>query len=1086
MLRLIHSNRLESLFDTLIELIQNPLQAVLAPEYVICQSKGMGHWLSMRIAEKLTVSANIEYLFPASMIWKLYQQQFSELPDKSIYDRDILVWKIMKLLPVCKEEAGFTDLAHYLNSADDLKYYQLAQHIADVFDQYMVFRPQWICRWEQGEDSHWQALLWQKICADKSTLHRADLLTHFLDLNAQGQLKTEALPERIILFAISAIPPATLDIFHQIAAVTDVYCFVLNPCLQYWGDILSQKDITKIKTLRKVHCHSKSMTYYTIGNSLLASMGKLGRDFHEQLQNYTPDFETTCFQDPGSDHLLTAIQSDILYLIDRQNIVEDAHAQNNDLFEPEDTPRATITPQDHSIQIHACHSPIRELEVLHDQLLALFEADHDLKPRDIIVMAPDIDLYAPYINAVFGSVSDKHTIPWSITDCTIETESTLFQAFLQLLELPKMRFTASEMIALLETPAIASQFELDTQTLQNIKHWINSSGIRWGDSIHSFNHSELPSIHRNNWEYGLKRMLLGYAMPSHHESLFEDVLPYQGIEGQQSNDLGRLFSFIDHLKTFKAHLSQPHDVQHWLVIINQLLDTFFAVDSELFICQKIRDTLSDLAKNIHLSGYQSRFSIQVIKHFLQSTISGLDSGNRFLTGQVTFCSMVPMRNIPAKVICIIGANDTAFPRSQPSQGFDLMTKKPQLGDRIRRDDDRYLFLEALLSARACFYISYIGRNIQDNSQMLPSCLVIELLDYITGGFNLTDKSGIQSAIVTNHCLQPFNQAYFNKNPLFTYNKQWLDAVIAHYQKPKSTQNIISAPLEISPEYQELDLDSLIHFFMDPARFLLKKQLSIYLEEAVQIPKDTEPFNLDHLETYQFNQILLNKTLSGESLDDYYDVLSASGQLAYGHIGSLFFERQKNKIHEFIKRFPDHQPIDPVEIDIEIDQFKIKGWLTHITNKGLISYRFTRLKPEDLIRQWIYHLALNISRKNNVNNQSLHLAENQSYSQPPVTTAEHYLSQLLTIYWQGLSIPVHFFPKSGYEYIKQLIQGKSSDDALQSAASAFQAFEQRGDFASPYCQKLYKNRPIENILDSQFEQCAEMVFQPILNLGKAIK
>ena len=392
-LRLFTSNRLEALAEKLAETLSKPLSSPLEPEVIVVQSKGMEKWLSLHLAELHGICANCRFPFPNAFSHEVFKNVIPDLPEHSPFDPRIMTWRIMKLLPACITRPGFEKLKSYLRGiGESLKRFQLSERIADTFDQYLVFRPQMIFRWEKGLEDHWQAVLWRELILESGKKHRAALGKNFLEVIKAPSTSLKGFPERISVFGISALPRFHMQILAGISRFSQVNLFLMNPCREYWGDILSEWETKKTTVRTSTQDLSIKELHLEKGNSLLASMGTLGRGFFNLITEFLYE-ESGSFKDPGQGTLLSCIQSDILNLHDREQKSEG---------------KKIIEQSDLSIQIHSCHSPMREIEVLHDQILEMFEKDPGLGPEDILVMTPDIETYSPYIHAVFDiSTNDQ-------------------------------------------------------------------------------------------------------------------------------------------------------------------------------------------------------------------------------------------------------------------------------------------------------------------------------------------------------------------------------------------------------------------------------------------------------------------------------------------------------------------------------------------------------------------------------------------------------------------------------------------------------------------------------------------------------
>ncbi|VAW85376.1 Exodeoxyribonuclease V gamma chain [hydrothermal vent metagenome] len=1079
MLKIYHSNRLEHLAAHLAATIQvEPLQSVLAAEVIVTQHQGMARWLSIQLAQVQGISANCDYPLPASYIWALYRSQLDEVPEHSTFDRSTLAWRLMALLPTLLDELEFIPLKQYLEGGrDQLKQYQLCRYIADTFEQYLIYRPEWIHAWQRGENKGcekqpWQSHLWRALVADQAPLHRASLHQQFMQRAAAGNINPETLPQRLMIFGINSLPPAYLEVLAAVAQHIDVHLFSLNPCLAFWEDIADPKTLARLRQRWQSQGKPDVSEMYEVGNSLLASMGKQGRDFQRlihQEQYATEDHDCTVYLDEGN--LLESIQSDILQLLERGQGDYDA---------------SPVAVDDDSLTIHSCHSPMREVQVLYDQLLQMFEQDPELLPRDIIVMTPEIDTYAPYIEAIFSTASEGRVIPWSIADRSAQAEHPVLNTFLQLLQLPAARMNASEVLAMLEVPSISRRYGLDEQALQRIRQWVQESGIRWGLDGESRRELDQPADDRFSWQFGLQRLMLGYALPP-EEQIYQGYLPYIHIEGMEAQWLGKLQRFLDDLAALRKRLARSHTPAQWQGLINDILSRFeIEGEDEQQAMQLLRSVVHDLSQQTAAAGYEQPIPLEVVQDYLKGHLLSPASPHRFLAGQVSFCAMMPMRSLPFKVVCMIGMNESAYPRTRPPLGFDLMVDNPRPGDRSRRDDDRYLFLEALLSARQKLYISYTGRSIRDNSLMLPSVLVSELQDYIEQGFISEAGEPIVKQLITEHPLQPFSPRYFQGDPqLFSYDLLWSNAARVRQKEPQVRPFIDAALPPAEAAQRSLSLHELIRFFNAPTRYFLQQRLGIYLEQADDETEDSEPFTLDSLQVYQLKQQLLEQSLQGGDLEHYREILKGKAELPAGAFAEVFYDNYSTTTGEFAESLKAElkAPLEPIELDLKIGDFHLHGWLANVTHDGLQSYRYTKIKAKDRLALWLNHLALCAINPAGVALKSRHFAEDGTLCFAPVDDPLHQLQRLLQHYWQGLQKPLPFYPESSLLYTTLINKGKA-DEALAKAEKNFLGSDYYpGEGADPYLQLVLRD---QHPFDGSFIELAEAIYQPLLCAEEAEK
>ena len=433
------SNRLEQLADAISSVARRPLTDPFAAEAVVVPTLGVERWLTQQLALRQGICANVSFLFPQILVAGLMDAALPGRAAARFFARDNLAWRIMKLLPTLAGRPEFADLRRYLEQPrPELRRFQLAGKIASSFDQYLAFRPGMILDWERGQEKDWQAILWRELVRDAPGLHPPALAREFSLALRRG---AAFLPERVSVFGMATLPPFYLQFFQELAQAIEVHLFVMRPTPEWWGDTRSERE--ELRARRKAPATAQLDLQFARGNPLLASFGKLGREFLESITELNPTQEHEAFVTPPNDTTLGQIQRDIF-----------------ELHDPAGGAPRLVTPNDHSLQFHSCHGPMREMEVLHDQLLALFERDPDLKPHDIVVMAPDISEYAPFIEAVFGTAPESQRIPFSMADRGARAESSVVDTFLRILELAGSRFTASSVVAILESGRFAAPFRV--------------------------------------------------------------------------------------------------------------------------------------------------------------------------------------------------------------------------------------------------------------------------------------------------------------------------------------------------------------------------------------------------------------------------------------------------------------------------------------------------------------------------------------------------------------------------------------------------------------------------------------------------
>jgi exodeoxyribonuclease V gamma subunit len=605
---------------------------------------------------------------------------------------------------------------------------------------------------------------------------------------------------------------------------------------------------------------------------------------------------------------------------------------------------------------------------------------------------------------------------------------------------------------------------------------------------------DLPDLSENTWKAGLDRLLMGYAMPGREENMFAGVLPFDDMEGSETLVLGKFIEFTEQLFSHVKSLGLSRTLDEWSDTLKGLFEAFFLPDQNTEReAQIIRRTLNDLAEEGELSGFDEKVDMDVIRYCLEQRLEKEGFGFGFITGNVTFCAMLPMRSIPFKIICLIGMNGDSYPRQSKPLGFDLMAMNPRKGDRSRRNDDRYLFLEAILSARGSLYISYVGQSIRDNTVIPPSVMVSEILDYIEQGFELQGRK-ILEHIITKHRLQPFSPEYFKKDGrLFSYSRENFKAAECLVKSRKNPVPFISDGLsDAGEEWKTVDVDDLCSFFVNPVKFLLNRRLGIYLDEGADMLQETEPFDVSGLESYLLAQRLVERSLAGFELKDFFHLTRATGLLPHGTVGECIYDKLCLEIEGFAEKTGSYIREDmlaPLEVDLSISGFRLTGRIDAIYPEKMIRFRYAKIKPKDRLRTWIHHLVLNCLRPLGYPRTSMVAGLDKdkwaAWEYVPFDNAEGILERLLNKYWEGLTRPVHFFPESSWQYAQLVLEKeRPAGDALQKALWTWTGDDfNRGEVEDLYYRLCFRNM---DPLDSEFEETAIEAFGPIMEFQRKVE
>lgn len=1072
------SNRLEHLVDMLADVVRVPLRDPIRKETVVVEGRGIERWLSRALGDRLGVWANAAFPFPRAFLTELFDEVSGAAMADSDDDPDILTWSIAAALPGLIERDEFAPVRTYLDrqpGADPLL--ALARRIARTLDRYAVYRPDWIARWESGADSDWQAILWREIHLGKPGRHPAARTRAFLERLPLAD--PQQLPERVCLFGLSSLAPIYLDAFVALANRIDVHLFVQNPSLHYWGDIRARREV--LRELRRRNWQVDDIEAEILaaaGNPLLAALGGLGRDFQALLEGSVDYHDAEHYEDPGHSSMLRSLQSDILELIDRRA----------------EEPTLDTDDADDSIRIHACHSPIRELQVLHESMRDLFERDASLEPHDVVVLCPAIDEYAPLIEAVFGSTEGSDTddplafpsraIPFRIADRRVRTSDEIVDAFLQVLTVVAGRMTATDVVDLIDLRPIRERFGIAEADVETITTWIRDATIRWGVDADHRRESGQPPFVEHTWRFGLERLFLGFAMEPADGLAIAGRLPAASVESTPSTLLGCFADFCTTLFRWRSETRNAASVDVWKERLLRMLDEMTVEDRAQHGQQRaIRDALAGFATDAERAGFRDPIDLTTIRGLLEEKLERAAPGRNFLSGSVTFCAMVPMRSVPFQVVCLLGMNDDSFPRRDRRAGFDRMQGTRRLGDRSVRDDEHYLFLEAILAARRNLIITYVGRSTRDNKPLPPATPVNELVDVIDATFG----SAAVARITLEHPLQPFSRRYFDGSDprLRNFDTESLDGARALRTPPGQRHEfrLVRGPLPREPddEADEITLDSLVRFFRNPAKAFLQERLGIYLGDEPEGLDDREPIQLDGLARWRVGDAIV----AGRGDDT--GAFRAAGELPPGNLGTVAIEQVRvsaRKIVDEGNRWRSSEPVDPIAFDIPLGDHRLTGTLDGLWPVGLLRVQYSRQSAGQLLDLWIRHLVLSFVRPEACAARSTLIARSDKDDvvvarMVTVDDPLPILEDLFGLRQEGRVVPLPLFPASSFSYC-QLREDRGEEAAIAAARKLFAADPAIACiFGDDPDTVIRAEAPFVQEPDLGFTAIARRVFDPLL-------
>jgi exodeoxyribonuclease V gamma subunit len=909
-------------------------------EWIVTQTAGMNDWLKQRFATDLGIAANMRFCTPDDVVTQV--RYWLQPAGKQPLDREVVRWAIFGLLGTADFRTAHPEKAAYFSDSD-IRRISLADEMADLFDQYQIYRSDLLTEWRRrrvhGEAAvDWQEWLWARLQERFDTSHidrveaKRALREILLDPEARA-LVGRRMPI-LHVFGVAVITPYHLEMIYVLSEFIEVYLYLVNPAPgAYWLE-----DTTERQMAAKRRGGARTLpgaAQVTLGNELLINLGRLVRDsfsllFQDQdmINLYDPEEAAP----PAGDRLLHKIQRDIQH---------NRHGSDREEILSSDI-------EDGSLVLTGSFTPLREVEALYNHLVRLVDGTPGgISPRDILVQVTDIDLYAPYIKAVFGNA--RYRMPFSIADQSVTADNNMFTAVQALLAIDAEQMKAEEVLELLESPYIRTRFGI-TDT-EDIRDAVRQAGI-----IYSLEGRQEDDTRYISWHHGLKRILYGLCIGGGvaFDDGREDLLPLDSAEGAAADERIRFIHFLNMLEQLMAERRAPRTIAGWAGYLRRLLEELVfeagARDDEdhpHFI--SLLDEMSQLDQFLG-----EEVSFEVFRHSFLHRLVREQRTRAFLAQGITFCSMVPMRSIPFRVVAMLGMDYDKFPRRDSGVSFSyLVSGEPRPGDRNVRNNDRHLFLETLLSAREMLYISYCSRDEKDAALKPPSSLVDELIDYVAKGMvSQPDTEHLRNQWVLQHPLHGFNSAYFDGR----------HAALRNYLPESRFRTGIEvaegAPRVQTFDLQDVDIDRLVAFMQNPPRTLLQRQFNVsYYDEELLLPEH-EVFEVDSLQKHALRQDLLG--MDPAVLTDYARRQQRTGKLPLHNMGTALAGHLLDEMAELRAAFSsacNGRSSEEVAIDLPLTEGRLIGRIPGVYGDEFIVVCTSSSHFKYVLAGYVRYLAL---------------------------------------------------------------------------------------------------------------------------------
>ena len=1099
-MRVHRSNRTEHLFEALAQVLSEPTDDPFQPPWIVVQSGGMQRWLSVQLARKFGAWANAEFPFPRGVLERCMTAALGKTdPTSSVWSREGMRWAIWAQLEASLTDPIYAPVASYLAvDPTDTRRLQLAEIIADRFDQYLTFRPELIANWEKGaEVDDWQAALWRGLLESHGPGHFVHRALQYHARTQRGPI--EGLPQRIAIFGIPSLPPPFLTLLDATSAHIPVDLFLLEPTAQYVALLQSQRSVARAEA--KTGMDAEDL-HLEIGNPLLASFGRLGRNFQDVLHSACePQSGLEAFSLSPATHALATLQNDITEV---QHRGTDAGPPANRLRKG-----------DHSLTFHVCHSKVREMESLRDHIQAWLDDEPTRRPEEVVVMAPDVSTYAPAIAAVFGSDREgAHHIPYQVADRSLRAQGQEVDAFFCWLDLASSRMRSADVVDHLSRPPIAQRFGLSGSDVIRVQGWARDLPVLWGaDGQHRAEEGQ-PDVSLHTWRTALDRLLLGVAMGGEEMAEGLDIAHHADMEGDALDTLARLLAYLEVVFALRALAVETHTPQEWSALLREHLLPAETPKERMRAWQvdALSGVLTDLASTATDADCDTPISFSAACWWVRKRVEGQRAGHAFGGGGLTFCSLLPMRSVPFHFVALIGMNQDGFPRTDRVPAFDKLSDSPRPGDRSRREEDRHLFLEALLSAREAVRLSWIGRSIHSNDEQPPSVVVTELRDWCDQALapprSVTEPSS--DVLTTVHTLQPFSPRRFcepSSPALGSHSEAYAEAARHVQSDEEAVPALIRSPLQAEDNARDtMQLHQLDRCLASPSRTLLQQRLRLHLDRKDDTLSDRIQLPPTGLERYRMREALWQHVLAGRSIEDTWDTMKHHGAFPPGAAGRAMLESflpEITALREAALPWTSQARLQPLAVELAVPTFRgsttLSGTLQDLYPDAQVLMYTSSLGAERMLHAWLRHLCLCASRDASHPEVTIAIGPQpggkSKRDQGPLRIVRFtelgandpldLLSGLANLAERSLTEPVPFFPRIREAFV----QGRGNEeDRISAAIGTWKAliapprpnaaFFQPHD---PWSRQLYRDLdPFDPAWPYavSFVQAAESVFSPL--------
>ncbi len=1089
------------LADGLAGLLAEPLADPFAEEVVVVPARGVERWLTQRLSHRLGVGerggdgvcAGVRFLSPHSLVALLLGRERDDP-----WDPERLAWTVLQVIDASLGEPWCTTLSQHLGhgqtGADaELRQgrrWSVARRLAGLFSSYAVQRPTLVADWGSGqagagpgsgervgdglggqldEDLRWQAELWRRVVDAVGEPPPDQRLSNTIARLHSGREEGLDLPGRLSLFGHTRMPVTEVALLEALGQRRDVHLWLPQPSPVLWDRLAPAAAAGPVP-------RAQDRSAELVQHRLLAALGRDAREVQRVLATALSAPSAPSAQEaapPAPRHtLLGWLQDDI-----RHDRASDAGTRA----------ARVLDPGDRSLQVHACHGPGRQVEVLREVLSGLLADDPSLEPRDILVMCPDIDDYAPLVHAGFGLADvvgdtpgdmDGHTnasrprtghpahrLRVRLADRGARHTNPLLALAAELVRLAGGRVSATEVLDLARSAPVRWRFGLDDDELDRMAGWVHESAIRWAlDAEHRGSYG-LQRFGQNTWAFGLDRILTGVAVDGSQVTGLGTALAVDDVDSDDIDLAGRLAELVDRLRTTLVALGAAHTGAEWADALRTgvmaLADVPRRDRWQLAQLERELERITEASADTTTGAAVLRLSD--VAAVLADRLGGRPTRANFRTGTLTVCTMVPMRSVPHRVVALVGLDDGVFPRTTALDGDDVLARIPVTGERDPRSEDRQLLLDAVMAAQETLVVTYTGADELTGAERPPAVPLGELIDAARAAATFPGRPG--SAFgpsgadlpVVHHPLQPFDRRNLRPGALLTGSAEpfSFDATaLAGAHAAAGTRRPVAVlgdhPLPALDEHTVM-LADLHRFLAHPARFFLSERLGVLLPEVPEEEGRGIPIDLDGLAKWGVGDRVLRDVLAGRPLEVCRDAELARGLLPPGALGRRVLDEVCAIVQTLAQAAAPLREGEQRTMDVDVDLGDgrhLVGTVPGLVARRAVHVGYSTVRGKQRLASWLTVLALTAGHPDTPwTSHALgrHRSRKQvQFTHGPIepALARATVRELVDLHDRGLREPLPVPVETGLAYAEALAD---HEDPLQKARLAWETDDREGAF-----------------------------------------